>query len=502
MKTVQPIPPIVITLERGKDAEPLNEQIYRALRTMILEGDLRAGDKLPASRSLAMQLGVGRVTVTTAYASLTAEGYLASTVGSGTVVAARLPASKVQSLAAPRAGNDSPAALAALSPAARIAEQWSSFRPQKLQPFAVISPDAESLPGKKWTQIVARYSKSPWLHNSYCEPGGHALFRRAIAQEVHRTRGISCDPEQVIVTCGVMQGLTLCCRILFQPADQAAIENPAFELHRAVLAYNGIRPVGVAVDSNGLRVDELKRTAGSVRGVVLTPSHQYPLGSRLSIERRKELVDWAYENGTWIIEDDYDNELVYDGSPFPALAVMDTHQSNVIYLGSFTKMIYPGFNLGFVIVPKRLVKAFEGAKLLCDRHASEVHQVILGEFIREGGYAAHIRRLKKLYGLRRVAFINSARHYLGGWADILSGNQGTHATVVFRIPLNDVELCARLHRAGIECRALSECYFGASHKKFGLILGFAGFTEGQIESGMQKLAEVVENFVLKASSGN
>ena len=356
-----------------------------------------------------------------------------------------------------------------------------------------MSPDYESRPGKKWTQIVARVSKSPWLHNGYCEPGGFMPFRKNIADYVRRTRGIVCDPEDVIVTNGIQQGLTFCAELLFNPGDACFVEEPGFQPHRDALQFFGIETRPLQAESERM-VSDLRTPGTPPRGMLVTPSHQYPLGKVMPVETRAKIVEWAAETGAWVIEDDYDGELRYGGAPYPALASIDQNRESVIYLGSFTKIIYPGFNLGYLIAPKSIARLFEGEKLLNDRHASEVHQVILSEFIESGEYEAHTRRLKRLYEDRRETLITGVASRLGHLGHVVPGNQGTHLTFIFDSPIDEVKLTDFMrNRFRLEIRPLSPCYQTA-RKLSGMILGFAGFSSEVIAESIVSLANGVELF--------
>ena len=277
----KPIDAIDITLDPASSV-PLNEQLYRAVRERIGKR-LFAGDKLPASRDLARLLGVGRVTVTTAYGRLQAEGFLEAKPGVGTVVAERMSVNRAEDWSEPQAGEDAEAPKSAVrSPAlgrsAAAAVEAARFHVQALEPLAVINPDFDSLPGRKWTQIVARVSKSPWQHNGYCLPGGFPAFRKTIADYVRQTRGILCEPEEVIITTGIQQGLALCGKVLFNEGDRVAVEDPGFEPHRNALRFLGLETVPTPLDENGLSVTALQETDG-LRAALVTPSHQYPMGT-------------------------------------------------------------------------------------------------------------------------------------------------------------------------------------------------------------------------------
>lgn len=495
----KPIDALDITLDSASPI-PLNEQLYRAVREQIGKR-LFAGDKLPASRDLAKLLGVGRVTVTTAYGRLQAEGFLEAKPGVGTVVAGRMNINRAEDWTSDSgAGEVGPAGSGSRAPSlgerAAEAVKASTFHVQALEPLAVINPDFDSLPGRKWTQIVARISKSPWQHNGYALPGGFPPFRKTIADYVRQTRGILCEPEEVVITTGIQQGIALCAEVLFNEGDRIAVEDPGFEPHRHALRFLGLETVPTPLDESGLSTKALKAADG-LRAALVTPSHQYPMGTLMPPDRRRALLAWARQTGAWIIEDDYDSELRYGGAPYPALAAIDRADGvpgRVVYLGSFTKMIYPGFNIGYLVAPSvEVALAFEGAKLLLDRHTSEVHQAILTEFIGGGHYDAHIRRLKRLYEKRRAAAVRAIGRFCSGFGRLIPSNQGTHLTFLFHDPkLSDVEVSERLRKEErIETRALSLCYQKAPAQN-GLLLGFAGFTESEIETAVRKMAIAVE----------
>lgn len=275
------------TLDVSLDASldvPLNEQVYRSLRMMIGRR-LAAGDRLPASRDLARALKVGRVTVTTAYARLKAEGFLEAKPGAGTVVAGRIIDNKAEDWAQRTEAEKTASAAREQEKAPLLAQRAAAaagatdFHVQALEPLAVINPDFDSLPGRKWTQIVARLSKSPWLHNGYSLPGGYPAFRKVIADYVRQTRGIACEPEEVIITTGIQQGVSLCAEVLFNDGDRVAVEDPGFEPHRRALEFFGARTVSAPVDEGGVSVaalEQMRESEADWRGILVTPSHQYP----------------------------------------------------------------------------------------------------------------------------------------------------------------------------------------------------------------------------------
>ena len=373
---------------------------------------------------------------------------------------------------------------------AKIAAAASEFKVQKPMPFAVIAPDQESLPGKNWTTVVARTSKSPWLHNGYCDPGGFMPYKKAVCDYLRQYRGLRCEPEQVITTDGTQQALDLCASVLFERSDKIAVEDPYFQTHINLMEFRGLKPIPIPVTQDGIDIEKLKKQK-KIKGVLVTPCHQYPLGYVSSAENNEKLLAWAKTEGAWIIEDDYDSELRYGKKPLPALSSYK-EGAPCIYLGSFTKVIYPGFNMAYMVVPKNLITVFEGAKLLIDRHSSEVHQYILAEFIQNGFYYSHVRRLKKIYEKRRQAAVRAIGKYLSAYGHIEGANEGTHLTFIFNHPQDDVKLSELFKRSyQIETRPLSACYRSAKPLT-GFILGYAHFTEEELEHAVLKLKDALE----------
>lgn len=309
-----------LSLDRGENSEPLTEQLYKAICSLIESGNLLANDPLPSSRQLSNLLDVSRSTVSYVYERLTEEGLINSRKGSGTFVSETAEA--LTELYADSINSHSPVRLAELPDSAKIASDARNFSVQKNLPFAVIAPDHESLPGKNWTTIVSRISRSPWLHNGYCEPGGFMPYK----DYLRRFRGISCSANQVITTTGIQQALDLCASALFKASDSVAVEDPYFQPHVNLLEFRGLKPVPIPVTQNGIDTNNLERHSG-IRGVLVTPCHQYPLGYVFSSQTREKLLDWAAKNSAWIIEDDYDSELRYGKKPHPALTSLDQNET-------------------------------------------------------------------------------------------------------------------------------------------------------------------------------
>ena len=469
----------------------MTEQLYQRIRTLIEDGALLPLDRLPSTRELASLLGVGRVTVLNAYERLLCEGYIASSVGRGSFVSQQLPQQKARKWETKAPSMSTP--LPAPTVKATVAARFAHCSPQPQRPFAIVCPDYDSLPGKKWTQIVARLSKSPWMHNGYSSPEGSLEFRKVLTHYVRLTRGICCDPEQIIITSSIQEGLSLCSQILFRPGDRVAVEDPSFPLHTGLLHFNQLDPYPVDIEAP--IVEQLHASEVPIRGMVLTPSHQFPLGSVMSLTERQSLLRWALASGAYLIEDDHDCELMFEHSPIPALFSMMPETEHVIYLGSFSKTIYPGLVMGYMIVPKALVSAFVGAKLLTTRHSSEVHQTILSEFIAQGHFEAHVRKLKTLYQQRRQALWDAIEARLAHVGQLLPSQQGTYLCFAFHQRVDDVALANVLASAyRMTVLPLSTCYHGAP-KRTGFVLGYAGFTPEVIHDTAERLARAVTHYM-------
>lgn len=493
--------PVQIELNTERGAPTLSEQIAHQLRSSIATGVLRADDRLPAIRSLATRLSVARATVDTAYAQLIAEGYLDARRGSGTWVAQHLPERSVliasgRSTARGQISTDTPdaestpaspdAALFTRPLSARaqwLAEVSSVLLPQKQAPLAIIAPSEEMSPGKAWTQIANRLGRTPWRHAGYGEPKGYLPLRQAVAQYARKFRGVVCDADRVIITSGSQQAMTLCTQVLLQEGDLAWVEDPCYALMAATIKNCGVRTVPVPVDAHGLDVAAGVALAPDAKAAFVTPSHQFPLGMMMTMPRRTELLAWAQRTQGWIIEDDYDSELRYEGRPFPSLQGMDDTSESVIYLGTFSKMLFPGLRLGYAIVPRQLVDAFAGARLLADRYSSEAVQATLAEYIERGHYDIHVRRVRGLMHKRRQVLIDECDRLLHAFGSVVPCDQGMHVVFALNDNIDDVTVANRIRARGVELRAISPFYVRQPASR-GFMLGFGGFTPQAIKAAV------------------
>ncbi|MBP0598066.1 PLP-dependent aminotransferase family protein [Herbaspirillum sp. LeCh32-8] len=482
--------PVLGTLDRAAGA--LGRQLAQTLREAIHRGELRPGEALPSTRLLAQSLQLARGTVVEAFEQLVAEGFLESRPGAGTRVAAAAqgeapPQNAVRKNPRTRAtaAPDLPPPAAAF---ARVAQQFSAL---PHVPFAISVPLGATVPGDAWRRLGNRLrTRGLGAPSGYGDPQGALPLRQAIADYVRRSRSVHCEAQQVIVTSGTQQGLYLCCQVLLGAGERAWVENPAYSGITSILEH-GARAaiVRVPVDEEGLDVAAGIRLAPDARVAFVTPSHQYPLGMPLSMARRNALLDWARQAGAWIVEDDYDSELRYAGHPFPSLQGLDAQR--VVYLGTFSKVLYPSLRLGYLIAPPALVPAFIGARVLMDRSPPGADQHALAAFMQEGHLDRHIRRVRGIYAEHRRQLMHTLTRLLpADLAWLQASDQGMHLLLWLNEKLDDIEVAQRAATAGVAVRAVSPMYAPGSARP-GLVLGFGGFSGEQMEAAARKLAQVI-----------
>ncbi len=466
-----------------RDGGQVGRQLAQGLRDAITAGELEPGERLPSTRTLAASLAVARGTVVEAFAQLTAEGYLDARVGEGTRVAMALSA---EHLERPASGSPSIAADTLLPPAAaRLAAVARALTPQPPVPFAVAVPAAGIAPDDSWRRLGNRVRASARAAPaSYADPVGLGELRAAIAAYLRRARAVRCESENVIVTSGTQQGLHMAARVLLAPGEAVWAEDPAYPGLTAVLDDLGTRTHRVPVDEQGFSVERALTLCPAARAAFVTPSHQYPVGMPLSMARRQALVAWAGRNGSWIVEDDYDSELRYAGHPFPAMQGLNP--ARVVYLGTFSKVLFPSLRLGYLVAPAPLMEAFSGARAILDRHSPMADQHVLAAYMRDGYFEGHIRRIRGLYAERRAVLLATLKPMLpAGWT-IQSSDQGMHILLWLPTGIDDVRLAARAQAIGLALRPISPMYAGLGGRP-GLMLGFGGFPPEQLREAAQQL---------------
>ena len=472
---------------------PRFRQLYEALRREILNGRLPPGARLPATRGFASELGISRNTVLAAYAQLLAEGYLEGKLGSGTYVPRALPEEMIQARRTTESARPRPSKRRALSQRGKLLTTTSRTAhrfPGVPRPFRPGIPALEAFPFDIWMRLVARHHRRPPRELlTYDDPAGYAPLRRAIAEHLGLVRAVHCDPEQVLVITGSQQGLDLVARILLDPGDSAWVEEPGYPSARAVLQGAGVRWVPVPVDGDGLDVEAGSARCRDARLVYITPSHQYPLGVTMSLARRLALLDWAARADAWVVEDDYDSEFRYAGRPLAALQGLDG-DGRVIYLGTFSKALFPSLRLGYLVVPPDLVDAFVAARDVIDRQTSTLTQAVVADFLLEGHFLRHIRRMRTLYQDRQETLLRAARRELGGLVQVSPSATGLHLVGWLESGRDDRQASLAAARVGVEAPPLSR-YCVEPPKRGGLVLGYAGSDPRQTRDAVRKLGQAL-----------
>ncbi|NML16031.1 MocR-like pyridoxine biosynthesis transcription factor PdxR [Azohydromonas caseinilytica] len=471
-----------------REAGALGRQLAQGLRAAIARGELKAGELLPSTRTLAASLGLSRGTVMEAFEQLIAEGYLEAQVGAGTRVV--LPV-QAWDCAAPGDTAARPPAAPKLPPQAlRYAAMARQLAALPAVPFAIAIPGGAAAPDEQWRRVGNRVRASRLgAPAPYGDPRGVAGLREAVADYVRRARAVHCEPEQVLITGGTQQGLYLAGRVLLSPGDAVWVEDPGYAGLTALVEEFGVRALRVPVDRQGMDVALAAAACPQARAAFVTPSHQHPLGMPLSMARRQALLAWAQRQDAWIVEDDYDSELRYAGHPFPSLQSLDP--ARVIYLGTFSKVLFPSLRLGYAVMPEPLVEAFAGLRVLMDRHSPTAEQQALAAYMREGHFEAHIRRIRGAYAQRRAVLIAAIEQSLSEWITLEPCDQGMHLVGWLREGLDDVAVAAAALDAGIALRAVSPMY-ATERRRHGLMFGFGGFSAEQLRAAVAGLRRVLE----------
>ena len=474
---------LALTVDRSTRI-PLHRQIYDGIRSAILDGLLTPGQRIPSTRTLALDLAVSRLPVLTAYDQLLHEGYLEGRVGSGTYVSAALPDDLLRVRQTPEGPVRSNARRRLARPAARAREYGG------LGPFRMSLPALDRFPHATWARLVARHAHtlSP-AQMAYSDPAGVVALREAVAEHLRLARGVRCEAEQVLIVSGSQAALRLSAAVLLDRADRVAMEDPGYPGARSALNAAGAELVAVPVDDEGLDVEALRACGRRIRAVYVTPSHQYPLGVSMTAGRRLALLDWAFRQGTWILEDDYDSEYRYVSRPLGALQGMDSHE-RVVYIGTFSKVLFPALRVGYLVVPPSLWRRFVDARLALDLFSPTLYQLALADFLREGHFARHLRHMRGVYLARRDALLAGLARYCGGELTVYNADAGIHLAVGLRDDREDAKVVQRMADGGLTATALSSCFAG-THRRNGLLLGFGGSTERRLLDATRVLAEVL-----------
>ena len=483
-------------LFRPDPRTPLYRVLYIHIRAAIHSGELTGGMKLPSTRALAEELNISRNTVLNTYRQLLAEGYLEGKEGSGTFVANVLPELLLTAPTdpSPRIGQPSPAE--ALQPLfserakAQITASQPASRGELPRPFVPEAPALDAFPFQLWTRLVVRQARRmPVNHFTYQDSAGYRLLREAIVAHVTVSRQVHCTPDQVMIVPGSQGALDLSVRMLVNPGDPVWIEDPGYSGARAAFLGAGAQIIPVPVDHEGLVVEHGIARAPQARLVYLTPSHQFPLGVTMSLARRLALLDWAKRANAYIIEDDYDSEFRFATRPLATLQALDD-ANRVIYIGTFSKVLFPSLRLGYMILPPPLVDSFLTVRRMIDIHSPMLEQAVLADFMIEGHFTRHLRRMRALYAERRAALLKAAK---GLPLELDSPEAGIHCVGWLPDGIDDRELANRAGHYGLELTPVSNFSLEPLRRK-GLLLGYGGFSAQEIQEGVQRLGVLLSSF--------
>lgn len=474
--------------------EPAYRQLYRLLRQCILEGQLVAGTRLPASRELASDLSIARNTVLQAYEQLAVEGYVSASVGRGTFVqdiSHDLPLRRLEPVATSDTDGHGVRSVGRLSQ--RGARLMSSLGYSERQHGAFMAgvPDVTEFPARQWLRIQNRHWRKlrPELL-TYAPSGGYPPLRQALIDYLRASRSVAGGADRVVVSSGIHQVLDVAARLLCDPGDRVWIEEPAYWGIRNLLLSHGLDVVGVPVDGEGMNPGAAHMDRPP-RLIVVTPSHQYPLGMVMSLARRRRLLEYARQHGSWILEDDYDSDFRYGARPLPSLQGLD-EAGLVIYAGSFSKILYPGLRLGYAVAPASVASAMASGMAELYREGQLMTQVVMAEFLREGFVNSHMRRMRTLYAARRDRLIQAVQAHYGGVLPIVGDKAGLHLVLALPDHVDDVRVVREAFQRGIMARPLSLYYLKPEHASKGLVLGYACVHESEIDDAFAILAGVID----------
>ena len=482
-----------------RDAEaPAYRWLYAALRAEILAGRLRPGARLPGTRDLADQYGLSRGTIVTAFDQLKAEGYVEGSVGSGTYVSRVLPDELLQVSRQTRAPS-----AASPQPRRRVSEYARRVRPDAgleigpARAFRCNLPAVDLFPATLWAQVTARRLRRASARLLMgCEPMGYAPLRDAVAEYLRTSRGVNCAAEQVAIVSGVQEALDLVARLVLNPGDRVCVEDPGYTSAAKVFEAVGAKVSALPLDDEGMEVPG-RRSRGT-RLVYVTPAHQFPLGITMSLPRRLALLEWALKSDALIFEDDYDSEYRYAGRPVPALQGLD-RAGRVIFAGTFNKVLFPSLRLGYLVIPPDLVTCFADARSLTHRHPPVLEQAVLCDFITEGHFGRHLRRMREVYAERLSVLLEAARQRLAGLLEISGVEAGLQTAGWLRGGIDGESVATAAAARGVEVIPLRRHSRGPVTRE-GLQLGFAAVDAREIRRGVRELAVVLEGELMQTAS--
>jgi GntR family transcriptional regulator/MocR family aminotransferase len=470
---------------------PRNRELCKIFKETILDGSLAVGTRLPPTRELAKDLNISRNTVLYAYEQLLAEGYVVTRTGSGTYVADTTPDRALLDMSTDQSKGSLNTEFS-LSRRGRnlIADprasrhQWGAFMPGV--------PDVTAFPTKVWSQLTVKHWRSAGINNlTYGHQGGNPRLKQALVKHLRMSRSLVCEPEQILITDGIHQAIHLCVHLLTDPQNRAWVEDPGYWGIRNILTALGLDIVGIPVDAEGMNPSP-HNMALPPRLIFVTPSHQYPLGYVMSLSRRRMLLEYANKQDAWIVEDDYDSEFRYGGRPLAALQGLEPN-ARVFYTGTFSKTLFPGLRLGYLVVPPQMVSAFQNGLAELYREGRWMTQDILADFIEEGHYSSHIRRMRQLYGMRRNLLRAAIMQHIGESA-LLSAdsNAGLHLAIGLPAGLNDREIARQAQQQRITALPLSRYYVQQTPVQ-GFVLGYGCVPDDEIDPAFSALAQIIRS---------
>lgn len=474
-----------LTLKSRSGHQPLTRWLYGELRSAILEGRLAADTRLPSSRDFARQYQLSRGTVVSVLERLQGEGYVTSRVGFGTWV------NRVEAPRPARQATTTPAYIRRVISTSKRPEPWVDLAfAGAIRPFRIGVPAINEFPCEVWGRIAANRARNfrSWLRKK-ADRRGYRPLREAIAEYLRTSRGVRCTAEQIVIVTGIQQALDLLARLLLKKGDRIWMEDPGYFGAKIAFANVGARIVAVPVDSEGLSVSAGIKASPAAKGAYVTPAHQFPLGVTTSLERRLALLSWAARTGAFVIEDDYDSEYRFEGPPLPALQSLDKH-SSVIFIGSFSKTLFPALRLGYVVLPAPLIDSFLGLRYRTDFRNSSFDQAVLCDFMVNGHMARHLRRMRNLYAERLATLMEGARDHLAGLLEISHVRAGLYTIGFLRNGMTSRQAEKLAAAQGIEVLAVDRCTLRGPDPH-ALLLGFGGFNELTIRHGLIRLAKAL-----------
>ncbi len=479
-----------VNLDRNSPV-PLFQQLDGQIRQAILSGRLASGLRLPSSRVLAKELGISRTSVVMAFEQLIAEDFLEGRVGAGTFIGANITEQILQPLPADsiRSGREKPEIVLSRR-GALVAKCTSNIPPMVPTAFLPNQPAYDQFPFNIWARLTSRRLRQPGIEMlNYGSPLGYPPLRRAIAAYLRDARGIKCDADQIVVVAGAQMALSLTAWILLNRGDAVLMEDPCYLTMREMLTGFGASIVNVPVDNNGMNVSAGIASKPDARLALVAPSHQYPLGVTLSLPRRLELLAWATRNGSWIVEDDYDSEFRFSGAPLAPLQTIDRN-GRVIYIGTFSKVLFPSLRIGYLVVPQGLVDAYSAAVHLLTRGVPTLPQTVLADFIEDGYFSIHVRRMRLVYAERQEALVDAIRHRLDGHMYVSLARAGMNVIGWLPSGCDDTAARRKIAELGVLSFPMS-AYFTDQLPRPGLLLGFCCTPAENIQPAVQKIARAL-----------